>query len=82
MKKILLTSIVFAFFVLFFPENSEAGKTCSTDAYENTRCYGTGDDSGYNSTTTQDAYGNTRTYDSQGNTETCSTDAYGNTRCY
>ena len=82
MKKILMLSFVFASLALFFPKSSQAGMTCSTDAYGNTSCYGTGSDTGYNTTMSTDAYGNTNVYDNQGGSMTCSTDAYGNTSCY
>lgn len=77
MKKLFLLSALIAFAL---PAN--AGVQCSTDAWGNTTCYGTNNDSGYSSRSSTDAWGNTTTTDNRGNTMRCSTDAWGNTTCY
>ena len=76
MKKLLAFILVFA-----FAGTVQAGVRCTTDAWGNTTCYGTGDNSGYSSRTTTDAWGNTNTTDNRGNRVRCTTDAWGNVTC-
>ena len=53
MKKLILTTIIGGLSLSAF-----TGTSCSMDFYGNYNCFGTGQDSGYNSSTKRDFYGN------------------------
>ena len=74
-------TVLLVAFSMMFVSQAFAGLNCSTDYFGNTTCYGTGEDSGYSSTTSEDYFGNTTTRDNSGNTTTCSTDYFGNVTC-
>ena len=77
-----MKSILFAISaILFWSTSASAGMSCTTDYFGNVVCNGTGQDSGYSSTTTTDYFGNDVTTDNQGNRQTCSTDYFGNYVC-
>ena len=77
MKKIFFTAIIFFSLIT----SIYAGMRCSTDAWGNTSCRGTGNDIGYNTRSSTDSWGNTTIRDNRGNSLRCSTDAWGNTNC-
>ena len=76
-KKILLASSL----IILFASNAFAGMSCKYDYWGNYNCTGTGNDSGYSSTTTTDYWGNDNTTDSYGNSYSCSYDYWGNYNC-
>jgi len=76
MKKLILTTIIGGLSLSAF-----TGTSCSMDFYGNYNCFGTGQDSGYNSSTKRDFYGNDNYSDNYGNQISCSTDFYGNYNC-
>lgn len=76
MKTLILAAAVVAFSV-----SANAGVRCSKDYFGNVTCYGTGQDSGYSSRTTEDYFGNTTTRDNRGNTVRCRKDYFGNVTC-
>jgi hypothetical protein len=82
MKKyaaIAFMALIFLSIESITPKSSEAGITCNTDFYGNTRCVDSG--SGFSSNSRTDFYGNTRHNFSDGSSMTCRTDFYGNLRC-
>ena len=74
-------ALTFFAFEMAVPKSSEAGMNCRTDSWGNTRCSGTGNNSGYSATMRTDSWGNTRIRDNRGGSTTCRTDSWGNTRC-
>ena len=77
MKKLILSLSI----LVMSSSVSYAGMRCSKDYWGNVTCTGTGQDSGYSSTTTEDYWGNQTTRDNRGNTTTCSRDYWGNVTC-
>ena len=77
MKKV---TLIFAS-ILLWAAPASAGLNCHTDFFGNYVCTGTGQDSGYNSTTTTDFFGNDVTTDNRGNRQSCHTDFFGNYVC-
>ena len=77
---------IFAGAQMLVPSKSEAGMRCNTDIFGNTRCTGTGNDSGWNSNTSTDIFGNDNTTyrnnnTGQSGTLRCSKDIFGNYVC-
>ena len=76
-----MKSIITVLAVSLFAFSANAGVRCSKDYFGNVTCYGTGQDSGYSSRTTEDYFGNTTTRDNRGNTVRCRKDYFGNVTC-
>lgn len=60
---------------------AEAGKRCSTNVFGEYVCYGTGQDTGYNTRTKRNVFGEDVTTDNRGNRQTCSTNVFGEYVC-
>tara|TARA_X000000950_G_scaffold140038_1_gene173754 strand:+ start:244 stop:510 length:267 start_codon:yes stop_codon:yes gene_type:complete len=75
---------VCAFSQIIFPSNSEAGVSCKYDYFGNYVCRGTGNNTGFNSSTRKDYFGNDVTNWNSGTsrgTVTCKYDYFGNYVC-
>ena len=87
MKTINVLIVAITIFVgaqMLVPSKSEAGMTCKYDYWGNYVCTGTGQDSGYSSTTKTDYWGNDVTNYNSGSSSgsfSCKYDYWGNYVC-
>ena len=75
---------IFISLQMIIPNESEAGVSCKYDFFGNYVCSGTGNDSGFNSTTRKDFFGNDVTNWNNGSsrgTVSCKYDFFGNYVC-
>ena len=76
MKKFTITAIITGLSL-----SAMSGTSCSTDYFGNINCTGTGQDTGYSSTTRTDYFGNGHYSDNRGNNVTCTKDYFGTIHC-
>ena len=85
-KLVLGAVAIFVSLQMLIPNKSEAGMNCRTDFFGNLQCTGTGNDTGFNSTTRTDFFGNQNTTyrnnsTGQSGSFSCRTDFFGNYVC-